>query len=149
MATRKPKVGDPAIIDGMPAVIAIIEGETVEFHDDVRVAVIAQVQAIRALPEEEQKMAMAEFAMNPTPASGTRTWALKKQVFWIEYSERWSCFGRLLSTEHDRWIDSTDKDGNDIKIGSSIRSRAGLHRMADQPYDPTNEIAQHIAAQGV
>ena len=137
MATRKPKVGDPAIIDGMPAVIAIIDGDTVEFHDDDRVAAVVQVQAIQALPHEEQMLARAEFAMNPTPPSGTRTWALKKQVFWVAFSECWSCFGRLLSTAPDR-----DDD-------SSIRSRAGLHRDADQPYDPTNEIAQHIAAQGV
>lgn len=137
MATRKPKVGDPAIIDGMPAVIAIIEGDTVEFHDEDRQAAVAQVMAIRALSEEDQKMARAEFAMNPTPPSGTRTWALKKQVFWVGFSECWSCFGRLLSKAEDR------------DDGSSIRSRAGLHRIADQPYDPTNEIAQHIAAQGV
>ncbi len=137
MATSKPKAGDPAIIDGMPAVIAIIEGDTVEFHDDQRVAAVALAKTILAMPHEEQMMARAEFAMNPTPPSGTRTWVLKKQVFWVGFSECWSCFGRLLSTAPDR-------DDN-----SSIRSRAGLHRIADQPYDPTNEIAQHIAAQGV
>ena len=148
MAPRKPKVGDAAVIDGKPAVIGLVDDTTIEFHCPARQAALALVANIQALPKEEKELAKAEFAMNPTPNGGTRTFASPHQVFWVEFSSVWTCFGRLLSREADSYTPGVDDEGHAIQIPSSIFSRAKVHRIADQPYDPSNEIAHHIMAVG-
>lgn len=140
MATRKPKVGDPCIIDGAPAVIAIIEGDTVEMHDETRVAAIKAIEAIRALPEEEQFAAKAAFNMDPDNPrdTGTRTWASLGQMFWVGVSGVWSCFGRLLDRTPDGTLDPAG-------VPNSYHRSCKIHRKIGEDYDPTHEINCHIA----
>ena len=176
MAPRKPKVGDAAIIDGAPAVIAVLDGDTVEFHDEARVALLARLAEIRAMEdpaetESAKNALMAEHEaeltalfeqhadgllagmQGTTPTEmkqrlvecghtlpgGSATLCSLGQLIWVEYSKAWSCYGRLLERCEDCAV--PDAKGKP----SSVRSRAKIHRVQGQAYDPMREVAAHIA----
>ena len=120
MTTRKPKVGDAALIDGGPAEISAVTAEYVEFKCPERIAFEARIAELRAMPTgTEEAAAVANAAKEKFRAEheakmppleerarlvshghalpgGTVTKASPKQVFWVAYSEAWSCHGRLL-----------------------------------------------------
>lgn len=177
MATRKPKVGDPAIIDGGPAVLTAVTADTVEFKCPERVALEATIAELRAMPtgtEEEAAAANAakekfqaehEAKMPPMKErvrlvghghalpGGTVTKASPGQVFWVEHSKAWSCYGRLLSRADvvktyvvdGKVCDEHDEHGECIMVAPSVRRQAKIHRVIGQAYDPKHEIATHIA----
>ena len=84
---------------------------------------------------------------------GQRTSASPDKVYWVEYSEAWSCHGRLLPRADvvkthvvgGVICDVHDEDGECIMLAPSVRRRAKIHRVIGQKYDPMNEIAAHIA----
>lgn len=128
MTKKRPRVGDPAIIDGEPATIGdIVNDDTIVFYDTERQEALKAIETIRRLPKQKQFSAKASF--NPPP-TGTRTWCTRDQLIWVVYSNVWSCYGRLLPRDDS---------------GNSVRDRAKLHRIMGEPYDPAHEIACHIA----
>ncbi len=133
MATKKPKVGDPAIIDGTPGQVVDVNAKGIEIHDEERLAARAYVEEVRAMTPAKARAAKDAFEKNPRPG-GTAHYAAHARVMWVEYSKVWSLHGRLLS----RTADS--------ETGRSVWSRARLRRIAGEPYDPSIEISAHIAA---
>lgn len=132
MAAKKPKVGDPAIIDGTPCVVARIDAKGIEIHDEQRVTALARVAEIQAMPPDEAAKAKAAFELNPMP-TGTAYFGALVRIMWVKYSEAWSLHGRLLSHAQD-------------ESGRSVWSRAQVRKRMGEPYDPAHEIAAHIAA---
>ena len=123
MTTRKPKVGDAAIIDGGPAVITAVSPTSIEFKCPERVERDARIAELRAMPrgtegEEAAANAAKEEFMAEHQAKldavgdadyrkllanhghalpgGTVMVASPGQVFWVEFSKAWAANGRLL-----------------------------------------------------
>lgn len=195
MATRKPKAGDRAIIDGCDAEITFVGAERVDFKCLERLAYEAEVAALRGMPtdtEEVRKEFQAKGQTGPLEAAanqakekfmaeheakmppmaerhrlvghghilpgGQRTSARPDQVYWVEHSKAWTCFGRLLSRaevvkthvdESGVVCDTLDEHGDCIVLEQSDRKRHGIHRKlhkgVSHPFDPAHEIAAHIA----
>ncbi len=178
MATRKPKVGDAAIIDGSPYVLAEISDKSVEFHCLHRAALRAELAEVRAIEDpakaqeakeafmekhefepmdQDMKVRLQECGHNHLIPGGSSFYCTPDKVFWVAYGDgTWSAFGRLL--ERNQELDSefhtieeylaiclTEDKTPDPNYGTSVKSRAKLFRHAGQPYDPTREVAAHIA----
>ncbi len=177
MATRKPKVGDAAIIDGGPAVVTAVNPEFVEFKCPERIALEERIARLRAMPQETEEEQIASNAAKvkfmaehetkmPSEAErirlvshghalpgGMMTKANPSQVFWVGYSEAWSCNGRLLPRAdivkthvvNGVVCDVHDENEECIIIAPSVRRQAKIHRRMGEAYNPRNEIAAHIA----
>ncbi len=122
MAARKPKVGDPAIIDGEECRITNVGDKQTTFKCMERIARDEELVALRALPfdtEEEQALAnaakqkwmdamdakigdkaernrLANHGHTGHGCGGTVTWARNSMVFYVEPAQAWSVHGRLL-----------------------------------------------------